>query len=79
MDPLIVLVLVIIMAVVGLLLWLLGAAASIPFVVLATYLAQAALTVLVSDPSGYYAPLQLADQGRRSDGSYLVGSVTVNS
>jgi hypothetical protein len=34
--------------------------------------------VRVVDPEGYYRPLALAIQGRTSDGSYLLGDITVN-
>jgi hypothetical protein len=33
--------------------------------------------VRVVDPSGYLAPMSLANQGRNADGSYALGSVTV--
>jgi hypothetical protein len=35
------------------------------------------LSVVAADPSGYYQPLNLAVRGRRPDGSYPVGTVTV--
>jgi hypothetical protein len=33
--------------------------------------------LVASDPSGYYKPLTLSNEGQRTDGSYLLGSVTV--
>jgi len=35
------------------------------------------VVVLATDPTGYYKPLALANQGRRDDGSYLLGQTTV--
>jgi hypothetical protein len=35
------------------------------------------LAVAVNDPNHYLAPMRLADQGRASDGSYPLGTVTV--
>lgn len=37
------------------------------------------VVVVVTDPTGYYKPLALANAGRRADGSYLLGSVSVGS
>jgi hypothetical protein len=37
------------------------------------------VVLAAADPSGYYEPLGLANQGRRADGSYLLGSVTVTT
>ncbi|MCC6746901.1 MAG: DUF4832 domain-containing protein [Deltaproteobacteria bacterium] len=35
------------------------------------------VALLVRDPAGYYAPLAVAIEGRRSDGSYPLGNVTL--
>lgn len=36
------------------------------------------LTVLVTDPTGYLAPMRLANASAMSDGAYVVGSVSVS-
>ena len=36
------------------------------------------VSVQVLDPNNYYAPLQLAIEGRTTDGSYVLGNVSVN-
>jgi hypothetical protein len=37
------------------------------------------VVVAVTDPTGYYRPLALANAGRRADGSYVLGSINVGS
>ncbi len=35
------------------------------------------LEVVIDDPTGYYPPLSLAQEGRQRDGAYALGQVTV--
>jgi hypothetical protein len=34
---------------------------------------------VIRDPDGYYDPLALAIEGRRADGSYDLGTVTIQT